>query len=702
MSGEGNAPSSLSYATLQQSLAAIGQKLSKNKRTMSKLIPQATADMEQLIFALKQHNMHRVSSSSRVAEAQAWANKAVIDKHANRPEDEAQSYLCAANIWFHIERERKSVNFPTTDDCLARGVSCCAMACSVLLSQRPNVASSPLPRRMQAKQQMPNIHLSRCWAICMKVATVLTEFNCLEMAADYYELAAVVVTVDQPLSSSLDGPAINASLAGSSGGDNNNINSPQGSFASAGPRGKSPPPQAAPASFANNASFTSHHTDPAAGGGNYSGIGDGTESTGGGGGGGGGGPSPARSTVTRTTARGGQQWNFDEKEGGGTNVTSSRSTKSQVVPGLLANYLIAMVHAAQTCCLVQDYPRALTMADEVLVQLAGMERSRRPTHVVAGWGTEGVTSVALQLDDANSSSTQQQQPIQELQRARVSETGSATGTDTANNANAALSREASSLPTTVPASETAPTTVGPAAAAATATAITKTGGETAPSPLPLNHLHFMLETEYATIQMRVLKFLLLLVIRDKHLTIPGALEQIAGLSQMAQLYARHERTTKMPPPRSTDGKRDEISANRPAANHLGSSDGGGGVAAALRCAALKLRAAAKNNSSSANVSSAPSSASPQYIRSLVTLRTSMEIILDVYESYVTSSTPQLLEAVLAQAVEEMHGSMAQLGARTRDVMILVKRAEESILRSNISPFEVASLSDSTPPITKVA
>jgi hypothetical protein len=636
---ESSAP--LSYATLHHTLASIRQKLSKNKRTLAKVVPQVTSDMEQLIFALKQHNMHSISPSSRIAEAQAWTNKAVIDKAAGRPEDEAQSYLCAANIWFHLERERKSVNFPTTDDCLARGVSCCAMACSVLLSQKPHVNSSPLPRRMATKQQIPNLHLSRCWAVCMKVASVLTEFHCLEMAADYYELSAIVVTSDPPTAALAAAAAAGASASGPSSSFANNGSMSGSADGSAAGRRTPPPPQA-------NASFASIHTDPAAGGGAPVAESDR------------GAMSPARSAANsfgRSTLRHSQDHWHDEN-GSFTNISCLNERRASVVPGLLANYLVAMVHAAQTCCLVQDYPRALTMADEVLLQLSTMEQTRRPIHVASGWGP---ARRSLFEDPANVA----EQPQQAVDP--PSESGHTSCVDSSSAANPpGISREGSSLPTTKVAPETQAS--GHSRAPPSPSASPSSPCQPSSLPEPLEHLHWMLETEFATIQMRIMKFLLLLIVHDKKLTVPGALEQVAGISLLAQLYARHERTTRMP----------EVHGSH-------QQGGGGAVARALRNA---VRRTLRNQSrASDKVKSQEISSTAPYISALMTLQSAMEIMLDVHQSYVTSSTPMVLENVLAQAVEEMHGALARLGARTRDVMILIKRAEHSILRSNVSLFQ---------------
>jgi hypothetical protein len=192
-----------------------------------------------------------------------------------------------------------------------------------------------------------------------------------------------------------------------------------------------------------------------------------------------------------------------------------------------------------------------------------------------------------------------------------------------------------------------------------------------------------------------MKFLLLVVIHDGKLTIPGALEQIAGLALLAQLYAKHERLTPMP----TRGGEDRRGGGVPR--------GGAGTVGTAIFKAVHSGALRRNCSSDLATSNAPTensgassakaaeaaaghgAASPSlpstahYIRALLTLRTAMEIMLDVYDSYVTCPSPSMLETVLAHAVEELHGALAHLGARTRNVMILIKRAEESILRSNV-------------------
>eukprot|EP00658_Telonema_sp_P-2_P006039 TRINITY_DN12297_c0_g1_i2.p1 TRINITY_DN12297_c0_g1~~TRINITY_DN12297_c0_g1_i2.p1 ORF type:complete len:103 (-),score=17.43 TRINITY_DN12297_c0_g1_i2:82-390(-) len=41
----------------------------------------------------------------------------------------------------------------------------------------------------------PCPYLAKVWSICHRLATVLAEFSCLEMACDYHELAAVVISV---------------------------------------------------------------------------------------------------------------------------------------------------------------------------------------------------------------------------------------------------------------------------------------------------------------------------------------------------------------------------------------------------------------------------------------------------------------------------------------------------------------------------
>ncbi|KEG07727.1 hypothetical protein DQ04_08971010 [Trypanosoma grayi] len=116
------------------------------------------------------------------------------------------------------------------------------MACAVLLREVPNLRDSPMPQHAAAlvsdaansnkssgggatrqcdrhllgdAPKMPNAYLSRAWAMLMRIGSVLEEFQCLELAANYFELAAVILvqeehtpTRTQLLSNPSDGGAV--------------------------------------------------------------------------------------------------------------------------------------------------------------------------------------------------------------------------------------------------------------------------------------------------------------------------------------------------------------------------------------------------------------------------------------------------------------------------------------------------------------
>ncbi|EKF29543.1 hypothetical protein MOQ_005716 [Trypanosoma cruzi marinkellei] len=190
--------------------------------------------MSQLLSLLRQQNQLSESPSSRITEAQVLMHRAVLFRDLGATLEEAISYHDAATLWFCIERERRQLNFPTSDDALANGVLCGAMSAAVLLRGASELRDSPMPRHdvalfasdsdssrkshsslhagrgggggrwpqearegeMPLGEEAPQIshsNLLRAWRELMRVGTVLEEFQCLELAANYYELAALML-----------------------------------------------------------------------------------------------------------------------------------------------------------------------------------------------------------------------------------------------------------------------------------------------------------------------------------------------------------------------------------------------------------------------------------------------------------------------------------------------------------------------------
>ncbi|EAN89303.1 hypothetical protein TcCL_ESM02583 [Trypanosoma cruzi] len=228
--------SGLSYADVHHRLAEIDRlrKSGGTAESRRRHIAEAHERMSQLLLLLRQQNQLSESPSARITEAQALMHRAVLFRDMGATFEEAISYHDAATLWFCVERERRQLNFPTSDDALANGVLCGAMSAAVLLRDASESRGSPMPRHDAAlvasasdssrkshsgihagqgsgvggcpqetregdvplgeeTSQMSYPNLLRAWRELMRVGTVLEEFQCLELAANYYELAAVIL-----------------------------------------------------------------------------------------------------------------------------------------------------------------------------------------------------------------------------------------------------------------------------------------------------------------------------------------------------------------------------------------------------------------------------------------------------------------------------------------------------------------------------
>jgi hypothetical protein len=678
----GGTSSSTSYPSVLHTLNTLGERARKHRRSTTStflsssssgggaggdadrsrdprsVFDNVLADADQLLFSLKHHSMHSDSASSRVMEAQAWMHKAAIEKAACRAEDEAAAYLTASALWTAIEVERKSLNVLTSGDALARAVLCCAMGCNVLLTIKPNITTSPLPIKLT---RMLHQHISKCWSVCVRVASLLSDFGCYEMSADYYELAAILVTVDAP-------PPATSALPKKAGG-------------------------AAPLARQASTSTVSHHVDVAAAS---------TSSACGGG-----------DTLTRSTSTTLRFQSSFQVEGGSSSPTASssvagggarqlngrrglqhqhqqssptQSVRSRmtagtasiiggggghaaqhnrvfragervfsgavygelkkgtppialILNGFLDQYLVALSSCAMTCALIQDYPRCLSVIDDLLMHVVGIETARRPPELTTSWIRRVVTSGGLHVD---SEATQQRdddaRTLQSYAAGKDDEDdddATATRNDSTRTAlfksvidecddsrplvmssdrddiadNVSVSRPSlssppptpelmssggelmnnmslgsrpivPSLPSSAPTSAAAagvvvdrssatPSSTVPAATGATATSTQRNALSPqqnreqllllqqlplAPPPggslhahavfSPLQHLFFLMEVEGITVQMRLVKVLCLIALRDPNASHTSVRDEIQALRDLASLHRAHERKTK--------------------------------------------------------------------------------------------------------------------------------------------------------------
>ena len=343
-----------------KSLAEIGSRLRKNKRNATKYIPQAIEDLQHLIDSSRLQTMQSESAASRAAEAQLLMSLAVTHKAAGQLHSEAQCYLGAAALWFAMERERLLLNLPTTDDCLARGVLCSAMACEALLSIPTPLSASPVPLAERvaaahptglnasiapagfrgsfasavrslggtspppAPPPLPSMHIAKVWAICLQVSCVLYEFACFEMAADYAELAASIVSCRSAFAAV--GAAPDASRPGQSsfcGSDGGEVNATS-------PAVSSPAADREPSKAADSSS-----------------------------------PTPPR--LDRRSVRLQQAPSLAEAmtDRVAPTMGNTRSADVLLQNGMMLHYMTAMHKGIMSCCLVKDYARAVSLTEEV-------------------------------------------------------------------------------------------------------------------------------------------------------------------------------------------------------------------------------------------------------------------------------------------------------------------------------------------------
>lgn len=642
MSGDSQ-PAATSYPSVLHTLNNLGERAKKHRRSSTSFLggnsqapgadrsrearsvfDNVLADAEQLLFSLKHHSMHSDSASSRVMEAQAWMHKAAIEKAACRAEDEAAAYLTAAALWTAIEAERKALNVLTSGDALARGVLCCAMGCNVLLTIKPNIATSPLPMKLT---KMVHHHISKCWAVCVRVASLLSDFGCYEMSADYYELAAILVTMDAPPASSapLHSKRTVPSQArqpasATTAVDRAHVDPTAASSSSA--CGDAAPTRGA--SMLRDAQSSSPTTSSIAGPsrthirrGQQLGQGSPTHSV--------------RSRITTGTASvAGGGLNHNRVFRAGERVFSGAvygelrkgtPPMALILNGFMDQYLVALSSCAMTCALTQDYPRCISVVDDLLMHVVGVETARRPPELSTAWirrilsttdadgDNHGTPQAPVQDDDARTTSRsfapatgdpncvdhdddmlnvdatrtalftsivldddEGRNPYSEGDGLADNVSRPSPSTETPHDAaNDHIGGGASSVATApVAAARTERSSATPSSAVPTAAAF---GAHTRPLdqhqqeqqellqrlPLapppggslhahavfsPLQHLFFLMEVDGVVVQMRLVKVLCLIALRDPVASHNAVRDEIAALRGLASLHRAHERKTR--------------------------------------------------------------------------------------------------------------------------------------------------------------
>lgn len=628
--GPTTAAASVTYHTVMQSLASLSERAKKHRKSGGgRALDGVLADAEQLLFSLKHHSMHSDSPSSRVVEAQALMNKAAIEKIAGHPEDEAAAYLTASGLWMAIEAERKAVNMMTTGDALARAVLCCAMACNVLLTVKPNVASSPLPIKLT---KMLHQHLARCWSVCMRLAHRLGEFGCFEMSADYFELAAILTTMDGGAAATAGPPPTPPRGAGSNngkrgGGASNESQQPPSVSQHCDVESVMSGPFGTPTTAAQSRGGPRSNS--------LRGGGTGSVASG---------YSPTRRLLTtKQPALAGSPTHSVRSRGAATSfsttyradrvfsgsVYGAELKRGQAPPALILNgflhqYITALASCAMTTALIQDYPRCLTLLDDLLTHMVGIERSRRP-ELRPAWAQRRVHASGdgdgdrlsdpdepPALDDAppslpacqgvvlstevpfeeptiandadpptasdghkydaqgNRPTTSAEDTVAAALHVHAAETASVVGSSS-------VASEPPSVPAQLPLSGTTPSSSqnlllnnssmvsgggghrsattasrAPTVMPSSSSSLPPLGGcPLAPPPggslhahavfTNMEHFFFLVETESTYIQMRIVKILVLLILRDPKVSQSGARDEIGALYELGQLYRTHER-----------------------------------------------------------------------------------------------------------------------------------------------------------------
>ena len=651
----------------------------KGKSTLSNV-----EELKQLLMTVKTENMRAESPSARVAEAEVVMAQAVALKQLGHHHAEAQAYLSASSIWIEIERERRNSNLPSTDDALAKGVLCGAIACGILVSQRPNPITSPATRRIGV-QPIPlpaSKHLTKCWGICFQLGCILYhDFGCMEMAADYFEMASQIVTARQlsvptqaqpnaaapggTMPSGSSANAVPSSGASVAGGAAASVSGRTRATSTAG--GAHPPstpsarytPTASSKSFASAMERQSSMTKSAsstvparsqnasiaqpAQDGTASVTGESTE----------GAVSDANPDTNPASASGhrssGHEGGDADDDGASSCAGANSSVNSFLGTGHFLLYLTSMHRAVLISCVLKDYPRARSLTDDALQNWRTMQSMRRGMSGTGG-AASGQPDLSA-LDELNTDEVMRQ-------HTDPSVGGADDRTDVASEAPTASASVAGTVKTLV-APSGANTGIG-----------TPVPRRVPPAYNSTQLLATMLQEEEVVLHLHLVRFFLPLLLKESSVVAQRALQE---LQDLAQLYRELESKS----PHWRKGKTSMLNNSSSLVKKKGQAPA---AAAASPASGMVPQPSFESNSPSRHGGEGVTAKTTlvrnaSFAQSLTQLIGTLDIMLDAYEHFATSAAPGMFEDVLECAVDDFQRLMSATSDEEAQQRILERAIE---------------------------